>query len=50
MVPDTFGQIDNNVLNIFVDHLKDTAPTIMNYDIDYCAEFVQAKSFLMNLL
>ena len=50
MVPDTFGQIDNNVLNIFVDHLKDTAPTVMNYDIDYCAEFVQAKSFLMNLL
>ena len=50
MVPDTFGEIDDRTLKVFVDHLKDTAPAIMNYDIDYCAEFVQAKSFLLNLL
>ena len=50
VVPDTLSEIDNNVLDIFVEHLKQAAPSVFSYEMDYITEFSQAKEFLMNLL
>ena len=50
VVPDTLSEIDNNVLDIFVEHLKQAAPSVFSHEMDYITEFSQAKEFLMNLL
>ena len=50
VVPDTLSEIDDNMFDIFVQHLKQAAPSIFSHEMDYITEFSQAKEFLMNLL
>lgn len=45
VVPDTFSDIDENVLEVFMHYLRHTAPFIMNNEIDYITEFFKQKHF-----
>ena len=50
VVPDTFADIDNDVFELFVQHLEHAASSVFSHEIDYITEFYQAKQFLLNLI
>ena len=49
-VPVTLSCVDYNVVEAFMNYVKCSTCSILNYENDYISEFVAAKSFLLELL
>ena len=49
-VPVTLSGVDNNALEAFMNYVKCSTCSILNYENDYISEFVAVKSFLLEIL